>query len=96
MVEPITTVRHGNGKHGGTVEVRGSTIAVLGNAKLSQAWLRLQGDLLDDLGLGLGISKAVVSLTTCMAAQRREHGGEVHAVLVGWRSVTGLHLRSRH
>ena len=78
MVEPITTVRHGNGKHGGTVEVRGSTIAVLGNAKLSQAWLRLQGDLLDDLGLGLGFNKAPVSLVACMAARLREHSGVVH------------------
>ena len=68
MVEPITTVRRSGGEHGGLVEVRGCTIAILGKAKLSQAWLRLQGDLLDDLGLGLGIGKASLSAAACMAA----------------------------
>ena len=63
-------VRHGGGEHGGAAEVRGGTIAVLCNAEISRAPLRLQGDLLDDLGLGLGFGKALVSSTTCMAAQR--------------------------
>jgi len=35
VVEPTTVVRHGSGEHGGTTEVRGGTITVLGNAKLS-------------------------------------------------------------
>ena len=68
MVEPITTVRRSGGEHGGLVEVRGCTIAILGKAKLSQAWLRLQGDLLDDLGLGLGFGKAPMSSVVGMAA----------------------------
>ena len=60
-------VRHGDGEHGGVVEVRGGAIVVLGNDKHSQAWLRLRGDLLDDLGLGLGFGKALVSSASCMA-----------------------------
>ena len=68
MVEPITVVRHGGGEHGGAMEVHNGAIAVLGKAKLSQARLRLLGDLLNDLQLGLGFGKAPVSLATCMAA----------------------------
>ena len=63
MVEPITVVRHG-----GATEVRGGTIGVLGKVELSRAWLWLQGDLLDDLGLGLGFDKVSVSSAACMAA----------------------------
>ena len=70
MVEPIEVVRHGGGEHGGVAEVCGGTIAVLGNAELSQARLRLQGDLLDDLGLGLGFGKVSVSSAACMVARR--------------------------
>ena len=89
MVEPITAVRHVGGEHGSVVEVRSGTIAILGNAELSRARLRLQGDLLGDLG------KAPMSSIACMAAQRQEHGGAVHAIPVSWRSVMGLHLRGR-
>ena len=70
MVELIKAVRHGGDEHGSAAEVHGGAIAVLGNAELSRAQLRLQGDLLDDLGLGLGFSKASVSLAPCMAAWR--------------------------
>ena len=63
-------VRHGGGEHGSVVEVHGGAIAVLGKVELSRARLRLQGDLLDDLGLGLGFGKALVSSATCMVARR--------------------------
>ena len=57
-------------RHGSATEVRGSAIAILGNAELSLAQLRLQGDLLDDLGLGLWLGKAPVNSAACMVAQR--------------------------
>ena len=85
-------VTHGGDNIGGTAEVRSGAIAVLGNVEHSQARLRPQGDLLDDLGLGLGFDKAPVSSVVCMVAQRREHSSVVHAVPVSWRSVMGLHL----